>query len=141
MRLEALKSMPGHLIRRMQQHSTALFNNLLADYDLTSVQFISLVAIAEQENLDATRLAELVHFDRATIGGVIARLEEKRLVSRVVSPADRRIKILRATPAGRAVIRSCMPKVRRAQDQILSPLEPAEIAVLTELMKRVLGLP
>ncbi len=139
--LDQLKSMPGHLIRRLQQHSTAVFSEVMQRYDLTSVQLVALVAIFEAAELDATRLSELIHFDRATIGGVIARLEQKGLIKREVSSVDKRIKILRTTRAGEAMIRLCQEDVERVQGRILSPLSTAEVATFMELTARIIAHP
>ena len=92
--LDRFKQMPGHCIRRAQQVSSACFSNELAEFDLTSVQMVALVAIADQPGIDATRLAEIIDFDRATIGGVVDRLERKGLIRRTVSPRDKRSKTI-----------------------------------------------
>ena len=42
---DGLLDMPGHLIRRAQQISTALFAEECAAFDLTSVQYAALAAI------------------------------------------------------------------------------------------------
>ncbi len=139
--LEQLKTMPGHLIRRMQQHSTSVFSDVMQRYDLTSVQLVALVAISEAADLDATRLSEMIHFDRATIGGVIARLEEKGLITREVSSVDKRIKLLRSTRAGETMIRLCQDDVERVQARILSPLSTAEVATFMELAAKIIAHP
>ena len=88
--------MAGHLIRRLHQHSTQVFQaqTQAAGIDLTSVQFAALDAIAQQPAIDQATLAATIGFDRATIGGVIDRLEHKGLVQRVVSAQDRRARRL-----------------------------------------------
>ncbi len=116
MSMHELKRMPGHLVRRVQQISTAIFAEEMGDFDLTSVQFMALVVIGDVPDLDATRLAEIIDFDKATIGGVIERLERKRLLERQVSAHDRRVKHLRLTPAGRALITVSFDRVRRVQE-------------------------
>ena len=137
MQIDKLKSFPGHLMRRAQQTITAFFAEELAEDDLTSVQFIALVAIADLEELDATRLAQLIHFDRATIGGVIERLERKGLVARRQSPLDKRIKVLAATDAGKATILRCFPRVQKAQERFLAPLNEDERRTFMGLLARI----
>ena len=96
--------MAGHLIRRLHQQSTQIFQaqTQAAGFDLTSVQFAALDAIAQQPGIDQASLAATIGFDRATIGGVIDRLERKGLVQRVVSEQDRRARQLHLTRRGRA---------------------------------------
>lgn len=77
--------MPGHLIRRAQQVSIALFAKECAALDLTSVQCAALVTIRENPGVDTMRLSRLIAFDRSTLGSVLERLEAKGWVGR--SPA------------------------------------------------------
>jgi DNA-binding MarR family transcriptional regulator len=138
MALTQTKKMPGHLIRRVHQISNAIFSEEMAAYDLTAVQFIALVAIGDHPDLDATRLSELIDFDRSTIGGVIERLEHKRLIKRAVSPKDRRIKTLRLTPAGRALVSVSFDRVVRVQDRLQEALSPGEADTFCRLLERII---
>lgn len=137
MNLSRLKSMPGHFIRRANQISGALFGEELAGADLTSVQLIALAAIADSPGLDATRVAEMIDFDKATIGGVIERLERKRLIERAVSVADRRVKTLVVTAGGRKLLAASMRQVERVQERLLAPLDEAERDVFMGLLQRI----
>jgi MarR family transcriptional regulator, temperature-dependent positive regulator of motility len=116
--------MAGHLIRRMHQQSTQLFaqRTQAAGHDLTSVQFAALGAIESNPATDQASVAELIGFDRATIGGVINRLENKGLVKRVVSETDRRARELSLTPKGKRLLATLQPIVKDIQQDILSPL-------------------
>ena len=134
--------MAGHLIRRLHQRSTQVFQarTQAAGFDLTSVQFAALDAIAGQPGIDQASLAETISFDRATIGGVIDRLEQKGLVERVVSAEDRRARLLHPTAAGRRLLAACRPVVEDLQAQILAPLSRAERAAFLALARKALGL-
>lgn len=138
MRIDHLKTMPGHLVRRVQQISSAIFAREMAEYELTSVQFVALVAIAEMPSLDATRLAELIDFDKATIGGVIERLLRKGLITRVQSSEDRRVKKLTATPAGKALIEVAFSCVERVQERLMGALSEEEARQFDTLLKRII---
>ena len=131
--------MPGHYIRRAQQVSSAYFTEELADSELTSVQMVALVAIVDSPGIDATRLSEIIDFDRATIGGVVDRLERKGLIQRVVNPEDKRSKVMRATPAGKALLNVSLPRVQRVQERILAPLSPEDRETFLRLIKTVMG--
>ncbi len=129
-----LREMPGHLIRRVQQVSTALFSAECAAYDLTSVQYAALVMIARHPDLDATRLSPLIAFDRSTIGGVLDRLEAKAWIVRHPSPSDRRVRLLRITTTGRRLLKRVEPAVLRVQQRMLEPLSVEERSTLVELL-------
>lgn len=116
--------MAGHLIRRLHQHATQVFvqRTQAAGFDLTPVQFAALDAIHAHPATDQARVAEMIAYDRATIGGVIERLEQKGWILRVVNARDRRARELSLTPEGRRVLAALLPVVREAQDEILQAL-------------------
>ena len=132
--MESLYEMPGHLIRRAQQISTALFAEECAEFDLTSVQYAALVAIRTHPEVDATRLSQLIAFDRSTLGSVLERLEAKDWILRTGSPSDRRVKMLRLTLEGERLLRQVEPAVRRVQKRLLEPLSPADRATMLRLL-------
>jgi len=135
--LDAIYLMPGHLIRRVHQVSTALFAEECAAYDLTSVQYAALFAIKANPGVDATRLSALIAFDRSTIGDVLERLETKGWIVRSASPHDRRIKLLHLTEAGVKLLRQVAPAVRRVQERLLAPLPPGDRAAMVRLLREL----
>lgn len=140
MQLEDLYSKPGHLIRRAQQIAVAIFMEECADFDLTPVQYAALVAIRQNPGTDATRLSALIAFDRSTLGNVLERLEARKLVARYPSPDDKRIKLLKPTAAGSALVKRAEAAVLRAQERIVAPLRPDDRTKLIELLARLVDL-
>ena len=131
---ESLYAMPGHLIRRAHQISTALFAEECAVFDLTSVQYAALVAIKAHPGVDATRLSHLIAFDRSTLGDVLERLAAKGWVVRAASPTDRRVKLLRLTQQGDGLLRQVQSSVRRVQERLLEPLSPGDRTTMLRLL-------
>lgn len=134
--------MAGHLIRRLHQQSTQIFQarTQAAGFDLTSVQFAALDALAQQPDIDQASLAATIGFDRATIGGVIERLELKGFVQRVVSEQDRRARRLRLTSDGERLLAAVRPVVEALQAEILGPLSRTERSAFLALAHKALGL-
>ncbi len=130
--------MAGHLIRRLHQQSTLVFmqRTQAAGFDLTPVQFAALDAVQAHPDTDQARIAEMIAYDRATIGGVIDRLEQKGWLRRVVSARDRRARELSLTPEGARIHAALLPVVRDLQDDILQPLDSAERAAFLDLARR-----
>ena len=130
--------MAGHLIRRLHQRSTQIFTlrTQAAGFDLTSVQFAALDAIQAHPASDQASIAELIAYDRATIGGVIDRLEQKGWVRRVVSAKDRRARELSLTEEGTRIHGALLPIIWQVQDEILQPLSGADRASLLDLIRQ-----
>jgi len=133
--------MAGHLIRRLHQQSTQVFvqRTQAAGFDLTPVQFAALDAIHSHPATDQGHIAEMIAYDRATIGGVIERLERKGWIRRVVSERDRRARELSLTAKGERVRSALLPIVRDLQNQILQSLSSADRASLLKLIRRAVG--
>jgi DNA-binding MarR family transcriptional regulator len=131
--------MAGHLIRRLHQQSTQVFvqRTQAAGFDLTPVQFAALEAIHAHPATDQARVAEMIAYDRATIGGVIERLEQKGWIRRVVSERDRRARELSLTAKGRRVRSALLPIVQELQHEILQPLTDADRACFLDLVRQV----
>ncbi|MGB0852699.1 MAG: MarR family winged helix-turn-helix transcriptional regulator [Pikeienuella sp.] len=130
--------MAGHLIRRMHQISVSVFADHMVreDVDLTPVQFAALSAIEERPGLDQATLAGMVAYDRATLGGVVDRLETKGFLSRRISPSDRRARALTITAAGEELLAKARPIVFALQDDILAELDAPEREALIALLQK-----
>jgi len=138
--MDAVYTKPGYLFRRMQQIAVAIFMEECGAFDLTPVQYASLVAIHAHPGIDATRLSAVIAFDRSTLGSVIERIESKGLVARRPSPGDKRIKLLYLTRSGSALLREIVPAVDRAQARMLQPLRPADRKALLLLLSQLVDL-
>ena len=135
----AVLDMAGHLIRRLHQQSTYIFvqRSQAVGYDLTPVQFAALDAINTHPGKDQAGIAEIIGYDRATIGGVITRLETKGWISRVVSERDRRGRELTLTTKGKRVLSALQPIVEDLQQDILEPLSAQEREAFIQLARQV----
>jgi MarR family transcriptional regulator, lower aerobic nicotinate degradation pathway regulator len=138
--MDSVYEMPGHLIRRAHQLSTAIFAEECAEFDLTPVQYAALEAIEANPDVDATRLSSLIAFDRSTIGDVLERLEAKGWILRAPSPTDRRIKLVRLRNDGARLLHEVEPAVRRVQERLLAPLAARDRATMLRLLTQLASL-
>src|SRR6201992_3375588 len=138
--MDAVYTAPGYLFRRMQQIAVAIFVEECKAYDLTPVQYASLVAIPTHPGIDATRFPAVTPFDRSTLGSVIERLEAKGHIERKAAAEDKRVKLLYFTNSGAGLLRDIMPSVDRAQARMLQPLRPADRETLLELLTQLVDL-
>ncbi|WP_289150324.1 MarR family transcriptional regulator [uncultured Salipiger sp.] len=139
-----LHDMAGHLIRRLHQTSTHVFATRTRDVglDVTPVQFAAMDAIRDNPGIDQAGIAAAIAYDRATIGGVIDRLEQKGWISRTVSPRDRRARVVTLTAEGAAMFDRIRPVVWALQAEILPGLSDEERAQFLELaLKASAGAP
>jgi DNA-binding MarR family transcriptional regulator len=137
-RMNEIYGMPGHLFRRNWQITTSLFTEECSEFDLTSVQYAAMVAIAANPGVDATRLSTLIAFDRSTLGSVLERLEAKKWIKRSASDKDKRTKICNLTSLGLHIVQAAEARVKRVQKRLLTPLNESEQRLLVQLMQRII---
>lgn len=129
--------MPGHLVRRLQQVAVRLFASETGA-GLTPVQFAAMAALQQRPGVDQATLSALIGYDRATIGGVIDRLEARGWVERRAAPEDRRQKLVVLTPAGRRTHDRAMREVEAVQERLIAPLSTAERREFERLCRKML---
>ncbi|WP_244743045.1 MarR family winged helix-turn-helix transcriptional regulator [Mesorhizobium sp. L-8-10] len=119
-----LHSSPNYLFWCLHKTSMGIVTEELekAGADITPVQYAALVATQAHPGIDQASLANVIGYDRATIGGVVDRLERKGLLSRRVHPQDRRARALYLETAGHDLIERVEDTVSAAQARILAPL-------------------
>jgi DNA-binding MarR family transcriptional regulator len=133
-------SRPGHLVRRLQQIAVAIFMTETAEFGITPVQYSALLAVRNHRGIDQTTLTEIIAYDRSTIGEVVKRLENKRLIRRATGNEDRRAKLLYITPAGRRLLSRLKKVVDIAQDKIVAPLTDEDRATFMRIMRTLVDL-
>ncbi|WP_245626775.1 MarR family winged helix-turn-helix transcriptional regulator [Aestuariivita boseongensis] len=108
-----------------------------AGLNLTPVQFAALSAVEKHPGTDQATVAGLVAYDRATLGKVIDKLEDRGLMRRTTSPKDRRAKSLELTDAGQLLLAQARPLVVALQPDILAGLSDEEKETFMALMEKV----
>jgi DNA-binding MarR family transcriptional regulator len=98
------------------------FDVALRPAGLTSGQFSLLMALNRPEPPNLGSVAALLAMDRTTLTANLKPLERRRLVKTAADPTDGRARLLRLTPAGRAVLAKAMPIWRRLHAQIETAL-------------------
>lgn len=94
------------------------------------------VLIALREPLSMSALAGHLACDASNATGLTARLEARDLVRRAPSEADRRVKVVTATPEGMALAGRIRAEMR-AVHTALDTLTPAEREALLPLLNRL----
>ncbi|TSE19480.1 HTH-type transcriptional repressor NicR [Tepidimonas alkaliphilus] len=132
-----LNAQPGHAIRRLHQIAVGIFLQETAAHGITPVQYAALQAVHNEPGLDQRSLAGRIAQDTSTTAGVVERLQARGWLRREPDPADRRVRRLTLTEAGRALLAQVVPDMQRAQARILAPLDAAEQVQFMALLQRL----
>jgi DNA-binding MarR family transcriptional regulator len=131
-----LDDQPGFLLRVALKTHTAFLTAKMIE-GLTGPQFSTLAKLLEVGPCSQNHLGRLIHYDSATITGVINRLKARGLIESIVDHLDRRRVAIDLTDLGRTVAAEAIARIREISMETFSPLSVAEYAALTTLLKKV----
>lgn len=76
--------------------------------------------------------------DRATVVALVDQLQQRGLVRRASNPSDRRAHALRATPAGKRLVKQAHQLMDQCERDFLAGLEERERAALAATLQTLL---
>ena len=137
MNLNDMYQRPGFLLRRAHQISAAVFENACAEVGLTQAQYGVLTVLHSAPDIDQSRLARALAFDKVTVLRVLRGLEDRQLITRAVSTENRRQMAVRLTAQGQRLLKKTEQPVRTAYQQLMAPLTQKESQQLIDLLQRL----
>ncbi len=129
----------GYLIKLAHASIVRALDRQLVDFDLTAVQVLPLMGIADGRVRTAAELARLANCDPGGVTRMLDRLEAKELVTRTRSPEDRRIVQLALTPAGRRIAERIPYLLSEVLNEHLGGFTRAEFEQFRDLLRRFLA--
>ena len=128
---------PGHLIRRCHQIAVGIFMDNFGELGLTPVQCSLLLVVKKRPGVDQTELSGLVALDRTNTATTLMRLEQKGLISRETSAADKRVKRVYVTDAGDKILATIPSFGQAGSEKLLDELTPAERYLFIDILKKI----
>lgn len=125
----------GYLIMDVAKKLRHQLNMTLEKEGITSAQWAVLAQMRLTESpLTSAQVADMVGMDRATISGIVKRLEAKELVHIQTSSEDRRARTLTLTASGDQMFKHCQQIANAQMSEFAIPLEQQEQATLVSLL-------
>lgn len=108
------------MLAKAYQQAHAHFRISLEPYGLTNIQHAVLEGLWYEDGQTATELGELLRLDKATLSGVLARMQDSGWVDRRADPTDGRV--VRVYPSAKAnAVKNELIAIRKTSDkEILS---------------------
>jgi len=119
-----------------------LESELKRDAGLSHFEYYVLAMISENEtrSLPLTELASRTNASLSRLSHVLARLEQKGLLTRCASPADARASVASLSDAGWAkVVASAPGHVEEVRTVVFDALTARQVAQLSDICGRLLG--
>lgn len=128
----------GHLLRRVYQRHTALFQQYIPDSQLTAAQFVVLCSVRDNSGSSLADIVKATVIDQATVRGVVDRLKQRELVRVDHDPHDRRKVVINLTPIGQKLVQRMEPFAMQITESTYGRLNPAERLALDFLLRKML---
>jgi MarR family transcriptional regulator, temperature-dependent positive regulator of motility len=117
-----LERSPIHLLHRVGQCASDIFQGEMGEEDLTPRQYAVLVAVSQNEGVSQTHLVEKTGVDRSTLADIVRRMLKKGLLQRRRTKDDARAYAVKLTEEGWRVLKATDPLAKRVDDKILAAL-------------------
>ncbi|HEY9828092.1 MAG TPA: MarR family transcriptional regulator [Stenomitos sp.] len=124
------------LVRAYQAFS-AYSESHIREFDLTPAQFDVIATLGNTIGMTMGEIGEKTLITKGTLTGVVDRLILKQLVTREVSPENRRHVVVQLTPQGKQVFEQCFPVHIAHLKQRFEQLERSQLETLADLLDQL----
>jgi DNA-binding MarR family transcriptional regulator len=117
----------GAQFARITRRLIALEQPLLDKHELTMWEYAVLLALRAAPAETQLELAQTINYDKTRLIALLDGLERRGLVAREAAPADRRVRTVKLTRAGRATVDATQRDIHRMEDRLLDADERAAL--------------
>ncbi len=111
------------------------FNLLLQPYDIAPEQRATLEIIKYENDVNQTKIAQILGKDKTTISRTLATLDKKGFISKI--QIDKRTNQIKLTLVGEEILEKSSQKVKEFRKNLTSNLDEKELVKLIELLEKV----
>ncbi len=115
-----------------------IMNNMLEPFGLTYAQYLVLKKLQAEEGLSAKSLLSELDTDKATLSGIISRLEKADWLRREKDAEDRRLMHIFLTDHARMKLPEIVDMESNCEDVLLYNFKNREIKNFKELFKKLI---
>ncbi|NIY46419.1 MarR family transcriptional regulator [Cedecea colo] len=129
----------SHLLHLTAHQWRLAVDRRLKDLGMSQASWVAVAAIAGNETpLSQKELARQLGIESATLVPLINRLVEQNLVQRVLTPEDKRVRLLVATEQGQALYQKVKVVADELRQEVLTSISEEEQTVTRDVLTRLL---
>lgn len=110
----------GAMVVRLGRRLIAMEEPILARHEITMWAYVVLSGLRERPTRTQAALAAAIGADKTRLIPVLDDLQRRGLIDREPDPADRRVRLLSLTPAGRRLHAAVRADIRAAEEALLA---------------------
>lgn len=129
----------GAILKQLHDELEKNANNALRPQGITMAQVgvLLLLKDAPQTERSLKDIEQLLHVAQSTAAGIVARLEQKGMLESFGNPQDKRIKMVKLTPAGNECCLQAQQHMKETEKLLLSDLTETERGIFHSLLIKV----
>ncbi|SDS62722.1 MarR family winged helix-turn-helix transcriptional regulator [Actinoplanes derwentensis] len=112
------------LALRLSRRLLAIEEPILTRHDMPMWSYAVLTALREGPTRTQAALAAAIGADKTRLIPNLDDLQKRGLIDREPDPADRRVRLLALTPAGRQTQQAIQSEIHAGEEELLSALPP-----------------
>lgn len=126
------------LINKAALYHKRLMAKMLERFEVTYAQYHVLKTIKEHQSLTAKEILVHLDTDKATLSGVLNRLEQKNLITRTKDENDRRLLHVHLTKAAGALLEAIRTKEKECEESISKGIKSRELKNFLNVMDKII---
>jgi DNA-binding MarR family transcriptional regulator len=137
-----MNNLPGNVpdctfffLAKAHQKAHGLLKKRLAPYGLTNMQHLILEGIWYEEGATAAELGKLLILDKATLSGILDRLEDGGWIEKRPDKSDKRVFLLYPSKKANALKDELMEVRKKGNDLLLSDFTMEEKIIFKRLLR------
>jgi DNA-binding MarR family transcriptional regulator len=127
----------GFLINDAARLMRTIYDRRMRELGLTRSQWWVLTHLYFNEGISQTELSAILEIERASLGRLLDRLEEKGWLERRPDPADRRLKRVYLTGAVQPLMRTMRARAGTVRSAALAGLPAAQVDALIDTLTAI----
>ncbi|CUH64217.1 MAG: MarR family transcriptional regulator [Pseudomonadota bacterium] len=136
-----LQNFLPYLLNQAAEESSLAFQKVYKDrYGMLRTEWRVLFHLGIYGRMSAKEIGQRSKMHKTKISRAVARLEERRFLTRQASEEDRRLEYLQLTQQGQAAYRDLLEVAERYDSQLTAALTPEEVVGLRALLRKLAGM-
>ncbi|GAA4531585.1 MarR family winged helix-turn-helix transcriptional regulator [Amycolatopsis samaneae] len=127
----------GEMLAGLMRALMAMEQPVLDAHGLTMWGYAVLSTLDDRPVRTQAALAQAIGADKTRIIGTLEALQEAGFISRDPDPADRRVRLLAITEAGRRVRRAAQARIQEGEEELLAGLSAGERAAFLGVARKL----
>jgi DNA-binding MarR family transcriptional regulator len=134
-----LERSPLHLLHRVHQRATELFQEKMAGIDITARQYVVLVTVAQNDGASQQDIIDNTGIDRSTVSQIMQTMIRKGLLKRKRTKEDARAYAIAVTDQGRDILKASEAIVEGVNEALVAALSATRAKTFIDNLRSIIA--